>query len=509
MSETLAHRHQVVIIGSGFGGLFAAKKLKHANVDVTLISRTTHHLFQPLLYQVATGILSEGEIAPATREVLRRNRNVRVLLGEVTDIDLTAHEVVSSAGGQVTRLRYDTLIVAAGATTSYFGNDDFETFAPGLKSIDDALEIRGRILTAFEYAELEQDETAREEWMTFAVVGAGATGVEMAGQISELARRTLSKDFRTIDVSRTRIVLVDALDNVLGSFGTKLSAGAARQLEKLGVEVWLAEKVVDVDEHGLTVEDKSGARTHIPTRTIVWAAGVTGSTLSRTLGEQTGAEVDKAGHIAVQPDCTLPGHPEVFVIGDMMSLNNYPGVAQVAMQQGKYAATAISRRLQGQTPQKPFHYFDKGSMATISRFRAVASIGPLRFGGFIAWVLWLIIHVLYLVGFKNRLTTVLHWAVSFLGRGRSQRTTTHQQLVGRDAIRELGLPDLSQPPERRTRDTGEQVGRRARHDRQRADDRRRGARPAAGRERLTWPSSPAPSSRQPTSPPPDRRCGRR
>jgi NADH dehydrogenase len=436
MSE-MSRRHHVVVIGSGFGGLFAAKRLKRAGVEVTLISRTTHHLFQPLLYQVATGILSEGEIAPATREILRRRKYVKVLLGEVTDIDLTAHTVVSEVGESETTTHYDSLIVAAGATTSYFGHDEFQLYAPGLKSIDDALELRGRILTAYEFAELEQDAKAREEWLTFAVVGAGATGVEMAGQISELARRTLVKDYRNIDTRKTRILLVDALDDVLGAFGTKLSAGAAKQLDKLGIEVWLAEKVIEVDDRGLTVEDKSGTRVRIPSRTVVWAAGVQPSPLARTLAAQSGAETDRAGHIKVQPDCSLPGHPEVFVIGDMMTLNNYPGVAQVAMQQGKYAADQIGRRIKRKPDQKPFKYFDKGSMATISRFRAVASIGPLRFGGFIAWLLWLAVHVMYLVGFKNRVTTVLHWAVSFIGRGRAQRTTTRQQLLGRGAMHQV------------------------------------------------------------------------
>jgi NADH dehydrogenase len=437
MTDIMSRRHHVVVIGSGFGGLFAAKRLKRAGVDVTMVSRTTHHLFQPLLYQVATGILSEGEIAPATREILRRRKYVRVLLGEVTDIDLAAHTVVSTAGGVATTTHYDSLIVAAGAATSYFGHDEFAHNAPGLKSIDDALELRGRIFSAFEFAELEQNEKARAEWMTFAVVGAGATGVEMAGQISELARRTLVKDFRSIDTRRTRIVLVDALDDVLGAFGTKLSAGAAKQLKKLGVEVWLDERVVEVDDRGLTVEDKSGTRTRVPARTIVWAAGVQASSLTKTLAEQTGAEIDRGGRIKVQPDCSLPGHPDVFVIGDMMSLNDYPGVAQVAMQQGKYAADQIRRRLNRKPDQKPFRYFDKGSMATISRFRAVASIGRLRFGGFIAWVLWLIVHIMYLVGFKNRVTTVLHWAVSFIGRGRAQRAVTHQQLATR-----VAAPDL-------------------------------------------------------------------
>jgi NADH dehydrogenase len=442
----IARKHHVVIIGSGFGALFAAKRLRKANVEVTLISRTTHHLFQPLLYQVATGILSEGEIAPATREILARNRAVRVVLGEVTGVDLTARTVTSTAGGTVRVTPYDSLIVAAGATTSYFGNDKFATYAPGLKSIDDALEVRGRILSAFEYAELTSDETDRSEWMTFAVVGAGATGVEMAGQISELSRRALPKEFRSIDTTKTRIVLVDALGDVLGAFGTRLSAGAAKQLGELGIEVWLREKVVAVDDRGLTVEDTSGVRSRIAARTIVWAAGVQGSPLVDTLAEQTGAEIDRGHRIKVLDDCTLPGRPEVFVVGDMASQHDYPGVAQVAMQQGKYAATQIARRVRGRADQKPFRYFDKGSMATISRFRAVANIGRLRFGGFIAWLLWLFIHVIYLVGFKNRLTTLLHWTVSFIGRGRSQRATTHQQLVGRLAVIETGVPDLAPPP---------------------------------------------------------------
>ncbi len=431
MTDTVSRRHHVVVIGSGFGGLFAAKRLKRAGVDVTMISRTTHHLFQPLLYQVATGILSEGEIAPAAREVLRRRKYLEILLGDVTDIDLDAHTVTSVAGDASTVTPYDSLIVAAGATTSYFGHDEFAANAPGLKSVDDALELRARILAAFEYAELEADEKARDEWLTFAVVGAGATGVEMAGQISELAHRTLVKEFRRIDTRRTRIVLVDALDDVLGTFGTKLSAGAARQLEKMGVEVWLSERVVDVDDHSITVEDRSGARTRLPARTVVWAAGVQASSLTKTLAEQSGAELDRGGRVKVQPDCTLPGHPDVFVIGDMMSLNDYPGVAQVAMQQGKYAADAIRGRLRHKPEPKPFHYFDKGSMATISRFRAVASIGPFRFGGFIAWVLWLIVHIMYLVGFKNRVTTVLHWAVSFIGRGRAQRAVSDRLMISR------------------------------------------------------------------------------
>jgi NADH dehydrogenase len=438
-----------VVVGSGFGGLFGTKALRHADVDVTLIAKTTHHLFQPLLYQVATGILSEGEIAPATREILHRQRDVQVVLGDVEDIDLSARTVTSYVGTDRTVTPYDSLIVAAGAQTSYFGNDRFETYAPGLKSIDDALELRGRILSAFEFAELsanENNEQAAREWLTFVVVGAGATGVEMAGQIAELAHRTLKRDYRAISSRTARIVLVDAADAVLGNFGTRLAAGAANQLQRLGVEVWLDEKVVDVDDRGITVEDSSGKRNRIETRTIVWAAGVRASALGATLASQSGAEMDRSGRIAVRPDCTLPNHPEVFVIGDMMTLNNYPGVAQVAMQQASYAAKEIRRRLRGQAPQKPFDYFDKGSMATVSRFKAVANVGPFRFGGFIAWLLWLAVHLLYLVGFKNRVTTIFHWAVSFLGRGRSERTLTNHQLYVRTGSPQPEHLTVADPP---------------------------------------------------------------
>ncbi|HEY2300096.1 MAG TPA: NAD(P)/FAD-dependent oxidoreductase [Jatrophihabitans sp.] len=425
-------RHRVVVIGSGFGGLMAAKKLRRADVDVTLISRTTHHLFQPLLYQVATGILSEGEIAPTTREILHRHHNTRVVLGDVEDIDLTAQTVTSYVGAQPTVTPYDSLIVAAGARTSYFGHDNFETYAPGLKSVDDALELRGRILSAFEFAEmLGADHEDVADWLTFVVVGAGATGVEMAGQIAELARRTLKREYRAIKPEDVRIVLVDAADAVLGNFGTRLAAGAAQQLQRLGVQVWLGEKVVDVDAQGLTVADTSGRHTRINSRTLVWAAGVSASKLGATLARQSGTELDRGGRVKVRPDCTLPGHPNVYVIGDMMTLDNLPGVAQVAMQQATYAAKRIRNGVRGRVDDKPFHYFDKGSMATISRFKAVANVGPLRFGGFIAWVLWLAVHVLYLVGFKNRVTTVFHWAISFLGRGRSERTLTNGQLYAR------------------------------------------------------------------------------
>jgi NADH:ubiquinone reductase (H+-translocating) len=442
-------RHQVVVIGSGFGGLFGTKALRRADVDVTVIARTSHHLFQPLLYQVATGILSEGEIAPSTREVLAGQKNARVLLGEVTDIDLASRTVTSRVLGRATVTPYDSLIVAAGAGQSYFGNDRFAEFAPGMKSIDDALELRGRIFGAFEMAELgasRGDEV--DHLLTFVVVGAGPTGVEMAGQIAELAHRTLRRDFRAINTRQARIVLVDAAGQVLPPFGAKLGQKSRAELEKLGVDVLLGAMVTDVDERGIEVQYKDGRVEKIAAVTKIWAAGVQASSLSRTLSEQTGAPLDRSGRIRVNPDLTLPGYPEVFVVGDMIDLDHLPGVAQVAIQGAKYAAKEIEHRLSGKPPQKPFHYFDKGSMATISRFRAVAMIGKLRLTGFVAWVLWLVVHLLYLTGFKNRLTALMHWAVSFIGRGRSERTSTEQQIFGRTALQRLegGATDLVSPP---------------------------------------------------------------
>jgi NADH dehydrogenase len=433
----------VVVVGTGFGGLFAARSLQNAPVDITLIGKTTHHLFQPLLYQVATGILSEGEIAPPTREILRRQQNARVVLGEVTDIDVDARTVTSTILGRTTVYPYDELIVAAGAGQSYFGNDHFAEFAPGMKSIDDALELRGRIFGAFELAELAEDPDEIDRLLTFVVVGAGPTGVEMAGQIAELARRTLRRDFRHIDPTSARVVLLDAAPKVLPSFGEKLGGRARRQLNEIGVEVQLGAMVTDVDANGIEVKDADGQVRRINAATKIWAAGVQASPLGRQLGEQTGAEVDRAGRIAVGPDLTLPGHPEIHVVGDMMSLDKLPGVAQVAIQGGRYSAEAIRRRLAGRSPQGPFRYKDKGSMATISRFSAVADLGKVKFEGFTAWMMWLVVHLFYIVGFKSRVTTVLHWTVSFLGRGRSQRVATQQQVYGRLALEHAG-PDFAE-----------------------------------------------------------------
>ena len=445
-----AGRHRVVVIGSGFGGLFGTKALRRSDVDVTMIAKTTHHLFQPLLYQVATGILSEGEIAPPTREVLNRQANAQVLLGEVTEIDLQRKAVTSVVLGRSTVTPYDSLIVAAGAAQSYFGNDHFSEYAPGMKSIDDALELRGRIFGAFELAELNATRSEPiDDLLTFVVVGAGPTGVEMAGQIAELSRRTLRRDFRAIQTHKARVILIDAAPQVLPPFGSRLGAATQRELEKLGVEVMLGAMVTDVDERGIEVKYKDGRTEHIAAVTKIWAAGVQANPLGRTLSEQTGAPLDRSGRIAVNPDLTLPGHPEVFVVGDMIALDNLPGVAQVAIQGAKYSAKEIDGRLRGKAPQPPFKYFDKGSMAIISRFNAVAMIGKLRFKGLIAWLMWLGLHLIYITGFKNRVTALLHWAIAFVGSGHAERTTTEQQIFARAALARLrhGAADLVSDPE--------------------------------------------------------------
>lgn len=437
-------KHRVVIIGSGFGGLFASKELKRADVDVTLIAKTTHHLFQPLLYQVATGILSQGEIAPPTREVLHRQKNATVLLGEVTEVDLENKTVTSSLLNRDTKTPFDSLIVAAGAGQSYFGNDHFAEFAPGMKSIDDALELRGRIFGSFEMAEIGAARGENvDHLLTFVVVGAGPTGVEMAGQIAELSRRTLKSDFRHISSRQARVVLVDAAAQVLPPFGEKLGAKSKAALEKSGVEVVLGAMVTAVDERGIEMQFKDGRVERLESVAKIWAAGVQASELGQTLSEQTGAELDRAGRIAVNPDLTLPGQPDVFVVGDMTDLNHLPGVAQVAIQGGKHAAKTIKHRLKSNLQpgdfkySEDFRYFDKGSMATISRFKAVVTIGKFQISGLIAWLMWLVVHLAYLTGFRNRVTAVFHWFASFIGRDRSERTTTMQQIFARSAISRL------------------------------------------------------------------------
>ncbi len=436
---TPSDRHKVVIIGSGFGGLTAAKALKRADVDIKIIAKTTHHLFQPLLYQVATGIIASGEIAPPTRMILRKQKNAQVLLGEVTHIDLAKKSVRSRLLGHTYVTPYDTLIVAAGAGQSYFGNDQFAEFAPGMKTIDDALELRGRIVGAFEQAERSSDPARREKLLTFVVVGAGPTGVEMAGQIAELADYTLKGAFRFIDSTRARVILLDAAPAVLPPMGVYLGKKAQARLEKMGVEIQLNAMVTDVDRNGITVKDPDGTTRRIECQTKVWSAGVSASPLGKQIADQSTAEVDRAGRVKVLPDLSIPGYPNVFVIGDMAAVDGVPGMAQGAIQGAKYVATAIKSELKGADPleREPFDYFDKGSMATVSRFSAVAQIGPVKFGGFIAWLAWLVLHLVYLVGFKRKVTTLLSWTVTFLGRARGNLYITEQQAYARTRIEEL------------------------------------------------------------------------
>ena len=436
---TPSDKHKVVIIGSGFGGLNAAKKLKRADVDIKMIAKTTHHLFQPLLYQVATGIISEGEIAPPTRVILRKQKNCQVLLGEVTNFNLAAKTVDSVLLGHSYRTPFDTLIVAAGAGQSYFGNDHFAEWAPGMKTIDDALELRGRILGAFEQAERSSDPERRAKLLTFVVVGAGPTGVEMAGQIAELADHTLKGAFRRIDASRARVILLDAAAAVLPPMGEKLGRKAAARLEQLGVEIQLGAMVTGVDRNGIDVKYSDGGAGRIECQTKVWSAGVAASALGKQIAEQSGAETDRAGRVRVLPDLTVPGHPNVFVIGDMACVEGVPGQAQGAIQGARYATKLIKAELRGADPstREAFQYFDKGSMATVSRYSAVAQVGPLEFGGFIAWLAWLFLHLIYLVGFRARLTTTLSWIGTFIGSQRGQLTVTEQQAYARTRIEQL------------------------------------------------------------------------
>ncbi|MEU4311934.1 NAD(P)/FAD-dependent oxidoreductase [Nocardia sp. NPDC024068] len=431
-------RHRVVVIGSGFGGLFGTKHLKRADVEVTLISKSTTHLFQPLLYQVATGILSVGEIAPATRLVLRKQKNARVLLGEVTDIDLDNRTVTSVLLGESTVTPYDSLIVATGAQQSYFGNDQFATFAPGMKTIDDALELRGRILGSFEQAEVARTQEERDRLLTFVVVGAGPTGVELAGQIAELSDRTLEGTFDHIDPRDARVILVEGAGAVLGPMGPKLGGKAQRRLERMGVEIQLNAMVTDVDAHGVTVKDQDGTIRRIESACKVWSAGVQASPLGKLLADRsTGTEVDRAGRVVVEPDLTIQGHPNVFVVGDLMSVPGVPGQAQGAIQGATYAAKQIKAETAGKqavTDRRPFKYFNKGSMATVSRFSAVCQVGKLEFGGFIAWLAWLALHLYYLVGYRSRIITIIQWFVTFLGRSRGQMAATEQWIFARLAL---------------------------------------------------------------------------
>ena len=402
-------KHRVVVVGGGFGGLNVTRALADADAEVTVVDRTNHHLFQPLLYQVATGILPPGLIAPALRSIVKKQANTKALLADVQDLDLDARIVRARApDGRTLELPYDTLVVAAGATHSYFGKDQWAEYAPGMKTVEDARYLRDGILSKFEMAEMATDPQERAEWLTFVVIGAGPTGVELVGQIAELAHTVLPKDYRTVDTREARIILLEGAGAVLPPFAPKLQAYTKKRLEQMGVEIRLNTLAVDMDHESITVKGPDGLET-IRTRTRIWAAGVQASPLAKMLAEKTGAETDRAGRISVNPDCTLPGHPEVFAIGDMVSLNKLPGVAQPALQEGKYVGKVIKQRLAGQQ-SPPFKYFDKGTMATIGYRSAVADAFGVKVTGFFAYVMWAFIHVLYLVGWSNRLGTLYTWA---------------------------------------------------------------------------------------------------
>ena len=422
--------HHVVIVGGGFAGLYAAKNLaRNRSVAVTLVDRRNFHLFQPLLYQVATGALSPGEIAQPLRSIVRKNRNTTVLLGEAVGLDPDKRQVLMGDGGPIA---YDTLIAATGARHAYFGHDEWAPFAPGLKTIEDAFEMRRRILIAFEAAEREADPEVRREWMTFVVVGGGPTGVELAGALGEIANDTLRKDFRKIHPPDARILLIEALDVVLPTYPEKLSRSAAKQLGRLGVTVSTGTKVTGIDEHGVMVAHADGHEERIPARTVLWAAGVQAASFGRMVADATGIETDRTGRIEVGGDLTIAGHPEIFVVGDLSISKRpdgrpVPGVAPAAIQEGTYVAREIGRRLAGE-PTRAFHFTDKGDVATIGRLRGVASIGWLgpfgQLSGFLAWAMWLGIHILYLIGFANRIVVTIRWAWSFFTRGRSTRLIT-------------------------------------------------------------------------------------
>jgi NADH dehydrogenase len=426
--------HRVLVIGGGFGGLYAARQLSRDDrIDLTLVDRRNFHLFQPLLYQFATGALSAGEIAQPLRSIFRKRPNTTVLLGEAVAIDPAARQVLMSDGGPI---GYDSLIVATGARFSYFGNDDWAKHAPGLKTLDDAAEIRRRILIAFEAAEREHDPVRRSEWMTFIVVGGGPTGVELAGALGEIANDTLRRDFRAIDPTDARIILVEAVDRILPPYPPDRSRSAKRQLERLGVKVRTGAKVVGIDDRSVRLAVGDGEE-RVPARTVLWAAGVQVSSFVRVLADATGAETDKAGRLLVDPDLTIPGHPEIFVVGDAAVQpwkkdRPTPGVAQGAIQGGSYAGKAILARLSGK-PVKPFHYSNHGDVAVIGRLAGVTDIpwmGPFgRQGGFVAWLLWLLIHITYLIGFANRLVVVTRWAWSFFTHGRGSRLITGSPLL--------------------------------------------------------------------------------
>ncbi len=424
-------KHRVVIVGAGFGGLYAAKALRRADIDLTIVDRRNFHLFQPLLYQVATGVLSPANIAAPVRSILERQRNCRTLLGEVISVDAVRRRLNLREGA----LEYDSLILAPGSVNSYFGNDDWEEHAPGLKTVEDATMIRARILSAFEQAELEQVPDRIRRLLTFIVVGGGPTGVELAGAIAEIANHTLRREFRTINPSDARILLVQGGERILEGYPAALAARAQRSLEKLGAEVLLGYQVVEVSERGATVRHSDNdADSLIESATVLWAAGVQAAPLSAALRQATGCELDSGGRVIVEEDCSIAGHPEIFVIGDVAShcgggAEPLPGVAQVAMQQAAFVGRIIRDRLQGQPASgRRFRYHDKGSMATIGRASAVADLGHLQLSGMPGWLAWLFIHLMYLVAYDNRVLVLFQWCWYYLTWNRSARLITNQEV---------------------------------------------------------------------------------
>ncbi len=430
-------RHRVVVVGGGFGGLPAVRLLARSpEFDITLIDRRNHHLFQPLLYQVATGIMSPGAISPVLRHKLRDHEGVRVVISKVTGFDLDRRIVhAATVPGSADEYPYDSLIVAAGAGQSYFGHDEYALIAPGMKTIDDAMELRRRVYGALEIAETLSDPRLQRFWMTYVIVGAGPTGVELAGQFRELACRSLKGEFRSIDPSSVRVVLIDGGKEPLANFGGQLSGRASRDLEKMGVELQMGLRVVGVDPFGVDTQAVDGTKGRIECGTVIWAAGVQASPLAHQLAEASGAETDRSGRIAVLPDLTVPGHPEVFAIGDMATVNDLPGVCEVAMQGGLHAANTIKRRRKGQD-SVPFKYRDLGSAASIGRFKAVVSVRGVRLSGFPGWVVWMFVHLAFLNGYGNRFTTVWRWARAMVGRARPERVFSVGHTGG-----DLSLPD--------------------------------------------------------------------
>ena len=436
---------RVVIVGGGFAGLFAARRLK-APLQVTLIDRAEHHLFQPLLYQCSSGILSEGKIASPLRALLAKHRNVEFQLAEVTGIDAAAKKVSARRPlGEEIEFGYDYLILAAGVRQSYFGHDEYAAFAPGMKSIEDAMRIRRRVFGAFELAESATDPAERKRWLTFALVGAGPTGVELAGQIREVATKTLAKEYRHIQPADARVLLFDGVSAPLASFGPKLSAMAARDLTKLGVELHMGSIVTEADLTSICVKDTDGNLTRHEVGTILWTAGVAAPPLAEAVAKATGADTDRAGRLICGKDLSLPGHPEIMVAGDVMCLDKLPGVAEVAMQSGLYAARKIRHQAGGKTYDKPFRYHDLGSAAYISRGRAVISAFGLNFGGFFGWLAWLFIHIGFLTGYRNRLGAVLGWWFAFTRDLRRERTFTIDDMPAPSGAYSR-LPEQGQSP---------------------------------------------------------------